>query len=247
MRTAAAVDLMPFSRTCKSNAETRDRTGDLQIFSLTLSQLSYRGTCTAKQSEARAEPTVRARCWARTCPSRPRLLHLCHKRQDIPEFQQRVHCQRRAAFARKHEAREIRTPNFLIWSQTRCRCAIAPLELNCLRGACEALTQRLGSHAVNVFRTRFAPLVRVIRACMDQRCVLKRQDNNTLQGQAMNHTRCTLSLSVRAHLQRLIAMPRANASRAGAREANPQVLPRCPAWRQGFASAIRASGWLGAS
>ena len=27
----------------KSHAETRDRTGDLQIFSLTLSQLSYRG------------------------------------------------------------------------------------------------------------------------------------------------------------------------------------------------------------
>jgi hypothetical protein len=26
-------------------AETRDRTGDLQIFSLTLSQLSYRGEC----------------------------------------------------------------------------------------------------------------------------------------------------------------------------------------------------------
>ena len=26
-------------------AETRDRTGDLQIFSLTLSQLSYRGCC----------------------------------------------------------------------------------------------------------------------------------------------------------------------------------------------------------
>ena len=28
------------------NAETRDRTGDLQIFSLTLSQLSYRGLVT---------------------------------------------------------------------------------------------------------------------------------------------------------------------------------------------------------
>jgi hypothetical protein len=27
----------------RSSAETRDRTGDLQIFSLTLSQLSYRG------------------------------------------------------------------------------------------------------------------------------------------------------------------------------------------------------------
>ena len=29
----------------KHDAETRDRTGDLQIFSLTLSQLSYRGLC----------------------------------------------------------------------------------------------------------------------------------------------------------------------------------------------------------
>ena len=29
---------------CVGNAETRDRTGDLQIFSLTLSQLSYRGS-----------------------------------------------------------------------------------------------------------------------------------------------------------------------------------------------------------
>ena len=27
----------------------------------------------------------------------------------------------------ENEAREIRTPNLLIWSQTRCRCAIAPL------------------------------------------------------------------------------------------------------------------------
>ena len=30
---------------CKGNAETRDRTGYLQIFSVTLSQLSYRGRC----------------------------------------------------------------------------------------------------------------------------------------------------------------------------------------------------------
>ena len=28
----------------------------------------------------------------------------------------------------ENEAREIRTPNLLIWSQTRCRCAIAPRE-----------------------------------------------------------------------------------------------------------------------
>ena len=31
-----------------NNAETRDRTGDLQIFGLTLSQLSYRGRCVNK-------------------------------------------------------------------------------------------------------------------------------------------------------------------------------------------------------
>ena len=33
----------------------------------------------------------------------------------------------------KHEVREIRTPNLLIWSQTRYRCAIAPFKLPCLR------------------------------------------------------------------------------------------------------------------
>ena len=33
------------SRAHMKNAETRDRTGDLQIFGLTLSQLSYRGAC----------------------------------------------------------------------------------------------------------------------------------------------------------------------------------------------------------
>jgi hypothetical protein len=31
------------------------------------------------------------------------------------------------SLSRKHEARAIRTPNRLIWSQTRYRCAIAPL------------------------------------------------------------------------------------------------------------------------
>jgi hypothetical protein len=29
---------------------------------------------------------------------------------------------------RESEAREIRTPNLLIWNQTRCRCAIAPYD-----------------------------------------------------------------------------------------------------------------------
>ena len=39
-----AVFCIRESRVCE-NAETRDRTGDLQIFSLTLSQLSYYGIC----------------------------------------------------------------------------------------------------------------------------------------------------------------------------------------------------------
>jgi hypothetical protein len=36
--------IVDHAATRKQNAETRDRTGDLQIFSLTLSQLSYRGS-----------------------------------------------------------------------------------------------------------------------------------------------------------------------------------------------------------
>ena len=41
LQNALAAALAPDAR--KQNAETRDRTGDLQIFGLTLSQLSYRG------------------------------------------------------------------------------------------------------------------------------------------------------------------------------------------------------------
>ena len=34
------------------------------------------------------------------------------------------------------EGREIPTPNLLIWSQTRCRCAIPPLDMGAvMRGA----------------------------------------------------------------------------------------------------------------
>ena len=40
-----------FNKEKKVTAATRDRTGDLQIFSLTLSQLSYHGTCMARKGE----------------------------------------------------------------------------------------------------------------------------------------------------------------------------------------------------
>ena len=47
------------SRTCAHNAgraKTRDRTGDLQIFSLTLSQLSYRGRCPPRAAQTPHAP-----------------------------------------------------------------------------------------------------------------------------------------------------------------------------------------------
>ena len=47
-----------------------------------------------------------------------------------------------------NEAREIRTPNLLIWSQTRCRCAIAPHGC-CLHAATPAACLRRGlTHVV---------------------------------------------------------------------------------------------------
>ena len=51
-------------------AETWDRTGDLQIFSLTLSQLSYRGECTCSACDVTIDPVVspaftsHALCWS---------------------------------------------------------------------------------------------------------------------------------------------------------------------------------------
>ena len=40
---SAPMNVTGCATPCKRNAVTQDRTGDLQIFSLTLSQLSYRG------------------------------------------------------------------------------------------------------------------------------------------------------------------------------------------------------------
>ena len=51
--------------TWPDDAETQDRTGDLQIFSLTLSQLSYRGSCefaNVKHICLRAVPTSFSSC-----------------------------------------------------------------------------------------------------------------------------------------------------------------------------------------
>ena len=55
---------------------------------------------------------------------------------------------------RQNEAREIRTPNLLIWSQTRYRCAIAPIDVKCisialhkqtLHSICQEVLNVLGS------------------------------------------------------------------------------------------------------
>ena len=38
----------------------------------------------------------------------------------------RKYARRKCCASMNHEGREIRTPNLLIWNQTRCRCAIPP-------------------------------------------------------------------------------------------------------------------------
>ena len=43
------------------NAETRDRTGDLQIFGLTLSQLSYRGLTIVISCQVHSKPISNAK------------------------------------------------------------------------------------------------------------------------------------------------------------------------------------------
>ena len=64
------------------------------------------------------------------CSIRLRLVYT--KAQVLGVFQLRVGfsvfsvCGHRESKRGISEAREIRTPNLLIWSQTRCRCAIAP-------------------------------------------------------------------------------------------------------------------------
>jgi hypothetical protein len=50
---------------------------------------------------------------------------------------------RRDSARHEHEGREIRTPNLLIWSQTRCRCAMPPVYM------CEHRWYKMqNSHAV---------------------------------------------------------------------------------------------------
>ena len=49
MPVVLALQAAHITRQRRSFAETRDRAGDLQIFSLTLSQLSYRGSCAIKK------------------------------------------------------------------------------------------------------------------------------------------------------------------------------------------------------
>ena len=56
----------------KKIAETRDRAGDLQIFSLALSQLSYRGSAVRLQGKGQRVPITVA--W-----DRPRIKTLCYK------------------------------------------------------------------------------------------------------------------------------------------------------------------------
>ena len=54
-------------------------------------------------------------------------LPLCHRLAVTPP-RSVVHTRPEGCGAELYEGREIRTPNLLIWSQTRCRCAIHPMQ-----------------------------------------------------------------------------------------------------------------------
>ena len=74
----------PFTK----NAETRDRTGDLQIFSLTLSQLSYRGRCPPRAAQTPHAPDEAALPQASLATPQVRrqmqkAIGACEKRQRV--------------------------------------------------------------------------------------------------------------------------------------------------------------------
>ena len=82
-----------------------------------------RGTRVKRSAHVRARPSTRRRLdrsggAGQASQSRTRTGRVTAVRADGASGQ----LERR----RNNEAREIRTPNLLIWSQTRCRCAIAP-------------------------------------------------------------------------------------------------------------------------
>ena len=57
------------------------------------------------------------------------------------------------AHEQANEGREIRTPNLLIWSQTRCRCAIPPsAKMSLLSHNANAEAKR--GHGVEILRCR---------------------------------------------------------------------------------------------
>ena len=72
----------------KSCAETRDRTGDLQIFSLTLSQLSYRGCCpraTTGETHGRRSDNCKEAAAPPSASQDARLLGCKRPRVQFPE------------------------------------------------------------------------------------------------------------------------------------------------------------------
>ena len=76
--------------------------------------------------------------------------------EEWPDFE-------RCACGQSFEAREIRTPNLLIWSQTRYRCAIAPLQdcvlCRSLREGGEKFTKTAMASSTQIHLTKTVALV----------------------------------------------------------------------------------------
>ena len=63
----------------------------------------------------------------------------CLGKESIVELHQRS-----LSGSIRNEGREIRTPNLLIWSQTRCRCAIPPVMKNLFTSEYNSINQIAG-------------------------------------------------------------------------------------------------------
>jgi hypothetical protein len=103
-----AVRVLPGSKLWPTEAQP----AFFGLIAATAAKMERRGNLRASNQSLYSSVAERQSCKLKVLGSIPSggLLHLCLSRLES-----------------KDEGREIRTPNLLIWSQTRCRCAIPPM------------------------------------------------------------------------------------------------------------------------
>ena len=100
----------------RKDSATGTRTRVAQVRAEYPNQLDYSGFCAG---HAAAFNKILA-CSTRRWGLRPLISHTIGNCHGLPAAMRHI------SIRTGNEAREIRAPNLLIWSQTRCRCTIAP-------------------------------------------------------------------------------------------------------------------------